>query len=191
MSSPCKRLDQCLTFGNFNVTSPNDKLYVNAALSLTVNCPDGSTPTVQIPAGVIGYVLNFQVGTPPYPDLQMEFNGQNVVIQVPDSTTPDQLDALVMSLLGQIAVLVAKQIGCVAGVFYNTQQVVQVCTSHRAHIGGAIPAGITVSGSSSPKGFITVAAGLVSSSISAQDANLKAIQLAQELFYTQNVICSS
>jgi hypothetical protein len=186
--APCKRLNQCATFGNFNVTSPNDKLYVNNALSLTVNCPDGSVPVVQIPAGVIGYVLNFQIGTPPYPDLQMEFNGQSVVVPVPDDTTSSQLDALVMSLINQVAVLVATQIGCVPGTFYNTQQTVAICTTKPAKVGsgGAVPSGITFSGHN-----LIVASGLISSSISVADANAKAVQLAQELHYTMNAACSS
>lgn len=186
--APCKRLNQCATFGNFNVTSPNDKLYVNNALSLTVNCPDGSVPVVQIPAGVIGYVLNFQIGTPPYPDLQMEFNGQSVVVPVPDDTTSSQLDALVMSLINQVAVLVATQIGCVPGTFYNTQQTVAICTTKAAKVGsgGAVPSGITFSGHN-----LIVASGLISSSISVADANAKAVQLAQELHYTMNAACSS
>ena len=189
--APCKRINQCATFGNFNITSPNDRLYVNNALSLTVNCPDGSMPVVQIPAGVIGYVLNFHVGASPYPDLQIEFNGQSVVVPVPDNTTSSQLDALVMSLINQVAVLVATQIGCVPGTFYNTQQTVQVCTSSKTKIAGAVPLGITVDGSGGSPGHIIVPAGFVSSSISVADANSKAIQLAKELFYTANVACSS
>lgn len=187
---PCRALKNCLTFGDFAASKPNQKLYLNTAQNVTVTCPDLSTPTVAIPAGVIGFVLDFAIGSPPYPDLTLNCVSGQIVVPVPDNATQAQLDGLIAGLLNQCAVQIAKQYGCVPGTFYNTQQVKGCNIGLTPAKAGGLPVGVsieTVSGAS----VLVVPAGLISSTVSIADANLKASQLLNEIFATGNVTCTT
>jgi hypothetical protein len=178
----------CLQFQDFLPSNSSAHLYLNLAQSVTVSCPDGSKPIVNIPAGVIGYVLNFSLGTPPYPDLVLNCVGGQIIVPVPDDTDQDELNSLIQSLLNQCVNKVALQSGCVAGSFVSVQQQVTCGSGLFVTVPGALPVGVTVS----QDGHSLVAtAGLISSTISVADANSKAIQLLNELLSTKNAVCTS
>lgn len=184
MKPPCPT---CLQFPDFVPSSTTQKLYLNAAQNVTVNCPDGSTPTVAIPAGVVGYLLNFELGTPPYPDITLNCIGGQIVVSVPDNTNSGELDVLINQALNKCAAQIGLQLGCVSGEFVNTQQTVTCPESLFANIAGALPVGVSVSGDAHS---LIAAAGLISSTISVQDSNLKATQLLNELIATGNAVCA-
>jgi len=182
---PCKQLARCLQFGDFNVVEGTDTLYLNQPQSLVVTCDDGSTVTVQVPGGVIGFVLKFQLGNPPYPDLMLDCSGTLYSVSVPDDCTQVQLNGLITGILTQCAQQLAKQVGCEPAQFFNTVVSFSPCGG-AVRTPGAIAAGLTVTAHG-----VSVAAGTVSSSISQNDANAKAVQLAQEAFFTGNLACSA
>lgn len=180
----------CLQFQDFLPSTTVGKLYLNTAQSITVTCPDGSTPTVQIPAGVIGFVLNFSIGTPPYPDLVLNCVGGQIIIPVPDDSVQAQVDVLITQMLNQCAAQIALQNRCVPGEFVNEIQQMgcPAGTGTFVTINGAVPPGI---GFSDDDHFLTIAAGTITSTVSVADANSKAKQLLAELFATGNVICTT
>lgn len=182
--NPCPT---CLQFQDFIPSNTTQKLYLNAAQTIMVTCPDGSTPTVNIPAGVIGYLLNFELGNPPYPDLTINCVSGQIVVPVPDTVNQPDLDFLINRMLNQCANQIGLQLACKSGEFVNTQQM-QTCVSLLfVNVIGGIPAGVTIS---SDGHSLIAAAGLISSTISVEDANLKAIQLLAEIFATGNVTCN-
>lgn len=185
MKPPCPT---CLQFQDFIPSSTTQRLFLNPAQSVTVNCPDGSTPTVQIPAGVVGYLLSFEIGNPPYPDLILNCAGSQIVVPVPDNATGAELENLINQMLGKCAGQIGLQIGCKAGEFVNEKQTFACSDNFYVGVPGALPSGVSVS---SDTHSLIARAGLISSTISVEDANLKAVQLLKEIFATRNAVCSA
>lgn len=184
---PCKTLKDCIQFADFTPSNPNDKLYLSTAQAVVVTCPDGTQTTVNMDAGIVGYVLTFQLGNPPYPDLTLNCTGGTITVSVPDGINQAQLDALINGMLNTCLSQIAINIGCVSGVFYNTQQQFLCPNNHSMYIAGAVPTGVAVLGSG--KG-IYILAGVVQSTTSVADANSKALQVLKDLYDTGNVACS-
>jgi hypothetical protein len=193
-TTPCKRLGNCIQFQDFVPSSPTDKLYINKEVTLTVTCPAGTQATQTLPAGIVGYVLKFAIGSAPYPNLVLNCTGGQISIPVPDDVTQAQLDDLINGMLTTCLNQIAINIGCLsgsAGTFFNTQQNYNPCGGENActDIEGALPAGVT-NVNSQPVG-LTMAAGVVQSTISVADANAKAQQVLAEIYSTGNVICAT
>lgn len=191
---PTCRPVACLRFGDFTITQPTDVLFQNAAQNFVVNCPSGSTPVVMIPAGVVGFVLTFALGQPPYPDLTLNCTGGMITVPVPANITPAQLMALINGLINQCAQQVATQIGCFSASYLNTQQLFQPPCSLGAGklvvaLGppNGIPNGV---GIDSTLSFIVVSGGTITSTVSQADANGKALQLAQEMYQSGQILCT-
>ena len=160
-----------------------------------MTCPAGTQATQTLPAGIVGYVLKFAIGSAPYPNLVLNCTGGQISIPVPDNVTQAQLDDLINGMLTTCLNQIAINIGCLsgsAGTFFNTQQAYNPCASDvETELSGAVPAGVTpASSESSQFGGATIAAGLVQSTISVGDANAKAQQLLAELYSTGNVFCN-
>jgi hypothetical protein len=186
LTTPCKRGGNCIQFQDFVPSSPNDKLYVNKAQNVTVACPSGSTSVVPIPAGVVGYVVKFAIGDAPYPNLTLNCTGGALNIPVPDDVTQGQLDDLVNGMIQTCVNQIAQGVGCAAGSFFNTQQAYSPCPGNAVLV--AAPAGVSLAPGSSPNGLVMMA-GIVESTISVADANSKAQQVLQEIFFTGNASC--
>jgi hypothetical protein len=183
--NPCKRLCDCIQFADFVPSTTTDKLYVNSAQSITVTCPDGTQTNVSIPAGIIGYVLTFDIGQGPYPDLILNCTGGMLVVPVPSDVTQAQLDALVNGMINTCLAQLAVNIGCAPpGVYYNTMQTIS-CPSNNVQVPGALPAGVSANASN-----LSMAAGVVESTISVDDANAKSLQVLYDMFQTGNANCS-
>lgn len=193
---PCKRTGNCIQFQDFQPSSPTDKLYINKETTLTVTCPAGTQVTQTIPAGVVGYVLKFAIGSAPYPNLVLNCTGGQISVPVPDDVTQAELDDLVNGMLTTCLNQIAINIGCLSGgngTFFNTQQTYNPCgpvdgPAGCTEIQGAVPAGVTPSLGNSNNG-LTIASGVVQSTISVADANAKAQQLGQEIYSTGNALC--
>jgi hypothetical protein len=187
---PCKALAKCLQFEDFTPSQTSDKLYLSAAQSITVTCPSTETATVSLEGGVVSYVLNFEIGTPPYPNLTLNCTGGQISVPVPDNVTQADLDALINGMLQTCLQQVAKSIGCTGGVFFNTQQIYGGCSPDLLCqiITGGAPAGVFTTGGAESK--VAIASGTIMSTISVNDANLKANQVLNELFATQNAECN-
>jgi hypothetical protein len=181
---PCQVLKECLQFQDFLPSVQTGKLYQSAAQLVTVTCPSGTQVTVNLDAGVVSYVVNFELGNPPYPDLMLNCTGGTIMVPVPNSTTQAQLDALVNGMINTCLSQIAVNQGCQTGLFFNTQQTIS-CPSNNVLIPGAIPAGISANGQN-----LTMAAGVVESTISVADANGKALQVLYDMFQTGNTNCS-
>ena len=184
--TPCKRVCSCIQFQDFVPSTPTDKIYYSTAQTVTVTCPSGVTATVNLDAGLVAYALTFPLGNPPYPDLVLNCSNSTITVPVPDNTTQDELDALIVGMLNQCLQQIATNIGCVSGVFFNTQQSVP-CPSENVLMAGAFPAGVT--GVNTPN--LTMAAGTIQSTISVADANAKALLVLQEIFQTGNATCGT
>lgn len=184
---PCKALAKCLQFEDFTPSQTSDKLYLSAAQSITVTCPSTETATVSLEGGIVSYVLNFEIGTPPYPNLTLNCTGGQISIPVPDNATQADLDALIKGMLQTCLQQVAKSIGCAGGVFYNTEQIFSGCPNGLpcSRVSGGAPSGIFTADRK-----VTIASGSIMSTISVNDANLKANQVLNELYATQNVTCN-
>ena len=189
-TTPCKQIKDCIQFQDFVPSSPNDTLFTNPGSTVTVTCPNGSQVTVDVPAGVVGYVLKFAIGDPPYPDLTLNCTGGLISIPVPDTTTADGLNALVNDLISQCVNQLARSIGCSTGTFFNTQQSVS-CNggSGTVTLVGALPPGVTVSGPGVGN-TLNMAAGVIQSTASVADANAKALLVLNEILATGNATCS-
>ncbi len=182
---PCKTLKNCVEFQDFIFSNPNDRLYSNAAQSLTVTCPDGSRQTVNIPAGIVQYVLPFELGTPPYPNLALTCSDSSISVPVPDNATQSDLDALIKGLIQSCVLKLAASIGCPpAAQFYNTAQSYNPCKGGGVVILGAAPVGI-ITGNEG----LVISAGVISSTISVADANSKTQQVLEDMFNTGNAGC--
>lgn len=187
ISKPCPT---CLQFGDFKPSNSVEKLYLNAAQTVTVNCPDGSSKEVSIPAGVVGFVLDFSIGSAPYPDISLNCVGGEIVVSVPDKSDQGDLDGLINGMLNKCVSQIATQSACTTGEFVNTVQQYLGCASDVQFvlIPGGIPNGVSIS---SDGHYLVIAGGIISSTISVSDANAKAIQLLKELFATGNAICGN
>ncbi len=185
---PCKTLKDCLQFKDFDASNTNAKLYLSTTKTLTIACPSGESQTVNLDAGIIGYVLNFQPGNPPYPDLVLNCTGGQITVPVPDGINQAQLDALIVQLLNTCLEQIAKDIGCSSGNFYNTLQSIKC--SGGFTIAGAVPTGISIVTIGSSNDTLQISGGIVQSSISTADANQKALQLLNDAVKTGNVICA-
>lgn len=196
-SLPCGKLGNCLQFQDFLPSSSSDKLYVNTAQSVAVTCPAGTNVTVPIPAGVVGYVLKFQIGSAPYPDISLNCTGGMISIPVPDTITQPQLDDLIMGMLNQCVQQIATNIGCQPGTFFNTQQSLNPCTGNENLVNsssvlgsgasGALPAGVYINSDCS---LLIMVPGTIQSTVSTADANSKAQQVLAEIFSTGNAQCA-
>lgn len=185
-----KNCPTCLQFEDFKPSNSTEKLYLNSAQTVMVNCPDGTTPSVTIPAGVVGFVLDFTLGNPPYPDLTLNCIGGQINVSVPDNVSQKELDALINGMLDKCAAQIGLQTGCVPGEFQNTIQTYTGCPNPLDYVNivGGVPVGI---GPSSDGHSLSANSGLIFSTVSVDDANKKTIQLLKELFATRNVICST
>lgn len=182
--NPCPT---CLQFEDFVPSVSKDKLYLSAAQNLTVNCPGGTSATVPLPAGIIGYALTFDIGNPPYPNLVLNCVSGTISIPVPDNATQNDLDALINSMLNQCLAQIAVNIACASGAFFNTTQTFSACAgATTVTLSGALPNGVTLD---SVNNVLTMAAGIIQSVISVSDANGKAQQVLREIFSTGNVTC--
>lgn len=189
---PCKTLKDCIQFADFTPSDPNDKLYLSTAQAVVVTCPDGTQTTVNMDAGIVGYVLTFQLGNPPYPDLTLNCTGGTITVSVPDNANQQQLDDLINGMLNTCLQQIAKNIGCGTGQFFNTQQTYNPCSDPDAHtyIQGAVPAGVGLANPPNESG-LSMAAGIIQSTISIADANAKAQLVLEEIFSTGNAICNN
>lgn len=191
---PCKALKDCITFNDFSPSVSDDKLFVSPAANITITCPSGSVITTNLDAGTVGYVLNFQLGNPPYPNLVLNCTGGTITVPVPDDTTQSQLETLINGMLNTCLNQIASSIGCAAGQFFNTPQNYNPCdlggSSPNTRVVGNVPAGVTPGPASPevPQG-LTMAGGIVQSTISVADANAKAQAVLQEIFSTGNADC--
>jgi hypothetical protein len=197
MNTPCKQLQTCIQFQDFIPSNPNYKLYVSPAQTLTVNCPSGTTASIAMPAGIIGYTLKFAIGDSPYPNISMNCTNGFVSYPVPANVTQPQLDAIIYQMLNACVAQIAQSIACQAGVFLNTQQTYNPCGGALPNTWGqgGIPAGVTPQNSPSATPVLAVGAsilsGTIQSNISQTDANSKALALLSELYSTGNLICHS
>jgi hypothetical protein len=186
----------CTTFGDFKIVNPTDVLYKNPAYNLIVQCPNGSTPFYTVPAGTIGFVLNFAIGEPPYPNLTLDCTGGLITVPVPSNTTQAQLVSLIQGMLAQCGNQIALQNACVNATYLNTvQQFEPLCQAGTGQLvyaqvappDNGVPAGVSIDSTST---FIVVSAGVITSTVSQADANGKALQLAQEMFNSGQIICN-
>ena len=185
----CKALKSCITFNDFAVSTSNDKLFVSPAANITITCPSGVVITKSLDAGAVGYVLDFELGTPPYPNLILNCTGGTITVPVPDDTTEAQLEALINGMLNTCLNQIATSIGCTGGVFFNTQQSVICANGQPAFPGGAFPPGVSGGVPNQPN--LVMSAGIIQSTISVADANAKALQVLNEVFSTGNVKCGT
>ncbi len=187
---PCKVLANCLQFEDFAASQTQRNLYLSTAQNVTVTCPSNTVVTVPLEGGIVTYMLNFQLGNPPYPNLTLNCTGNTISIPVPDNTTQADLDALIQGMLNQCLKQIAVSIGCVAGSFFNTQQNYQPCPpSGGTVISGAVPGGVTVVGGIGSLGIV-MAPGTIQSTVSVADANSKAQEVLREIYSTGNVTCN-
>lgn len=184
--NPCPT---CLKFQDFVSSTPVNKVYTSAAQTLTVTCPSGAETTVQLPAGIIGFNLTFELGNPPYPDLVLNCVNGTITVPVPDNTTQPELDMLVNGLLLKCLNQFAINLGCVTGVFFNTQQTLNCTISGFVRSPGAFPAGVSIDNPNRGNNLV-MAAGVIQSTLSVADANAKALEVLYEIFRTGNANCS-
>lgn len=191
--TPCKQLINCIQFQDFLVSNPNHKLYVNQQLEVTITCPSGITSTTLMPAGIIGYVLKFTIGSPPYPDLSMNCTGGYLDIPVPATTTQPQLDALINGMLTQCVQQIAQNLLCQPGSYVNTAQLYNPCSGATPNtLGqGAVPGGVSPGNGLTSATGASISPGSIPSTVSIADANSKAQLLMVELYQTGNLICHS
>jgi hypothetical protein len=188
---PCKVLKDCLTFPDFITSVTANQLFVSPAQNITVTCPSGTVITTSLDAGAVGFVLNFQLGEPPYPNLVLNCTGGTITVPVPDDTTQAQLVALINGMLNTCMNQIATSIGCAAGVFFNTPQIYNPCNDENPNtfVQGNTPAGVTPQNGGQDENGLMMAGGIVQSTISVGDANAKAQQVLQEIFSTTNANC--
>lgn len=193
---PCIALVNCLPFfpDFIESVSPN-VLYTSPASNVSVVCPNGNTSVVALDAGVVSYNLNFALGNPPYPNITLYCQGGTISVPVPSTTNQVQLTALVQGMLQTCMNQIAMAIGCPSGIFYNTQQTLNLCqTSPNTYtdVKGALPGGVSiVGGGTSGASGLQIAAGAIQSTLSVSDANAKALLLLNEIYSTANVSCGS
>lgn len=187
---PCKALAQCLQFADFEPSSTTEQSFVSPAQAVTVECPNGSNVTVTLEGGIASYVVTFQLGQPPYPNLTLNCIGGTISIPVPDDTTQTGLVTLVNQLLTQCMQQIAISIGCAGGNFSNTQQSIAPCqgAAPGIQLDGALPAGVSIVQNGDFFSLV-MSAGSVTSTESIADANAKAITVLNEIFSTGNVSC--
>lgn len=183
ITKPC---NTCTQFEDFKPSKSALKVYYSEAGVLTVTCPDGTTTTTPLDAGIATYTLNFTLGFPPYPNLVTYCGGKAISIPVPDNATQSDLDALIAGMLSKCVSAIAKVAGCPGGVFYNTQQSVAPCPDYGIDVAGSLPIGVYLDADNQN---LIIPAGLIQSTISVADANAKAILILNEIFSTGNAIC--
>lgn len=184
ITKPC---NTCTQFEDFKPSKSALKVYYSDAGVLTVTCPDGTTTTIPLDAGIATYTLNFALGFPPYPNLVTYCGGKTISIPVPDNATQADVDALIAGMLSKCVSAIAKVVGCPGGVFYNTQQSVAQCPDTGLDVVGSLPIGVYVDADDQN---LIIPAGMVQSTTSVADANAKAILILNELYSTGNVICN-
>lgn len=191
---PCRALANCLQFQDFLPSVTKDKLYLSKAKTIVVTCPSGETAATNLDAGIIGYVLNFELGNPPYPNLTLNCTNGQLSIPVPDTATQAELDALINGMLDSCLTQMATTISCGAGVFYNTLQSYTGCVGDNpcVQVSGALPGGVIfVNQTGETPSMIQIAAGTIQSTVSVADANFKANQVLMEIFTTGNAKCTN
>jgi hypothetical protein len=184
----CQALASGITFTDF-ISSPEiDQTFVSTAQIVTVTCPSGLMVTVPLEGGIVSYVVDFQVGQPPYPNLTLNCIGGTISIPVPSTINEAGLTGLVTTLLNMCISQIATSVGCQPGSYLNTAQSISPCGAGapNIHVIGAVP-----TGTSYAAGVLTISAGTVQSTISIADANAKALQLLNELYNTGNVTCGA
>lgn len=194
---PCKALKKCLESADFIASNSTDLLYQSLGQNITATCVNGTQVTVPFSAGAVGFILDFVLGNPPYPNLVLNCTGGLISVAVPDGTNQTQLNALIQGMLNTCLTQIAIATACGNGVFFNTLQNFTNCSGANALVntqttdpvgGGGLPAGVSVPHGC---GTLQMAAGTIQSEISVADANAKAQQVLKEIFSTGNAVCGN
>lgn len=146
---PCADTGDCLRFPLLFYSLNNHQSYSNELLSFAVECPNGSTQTVYVPPGTINYTLPFPPGFEgPYPPLVLGcVSGGNVVREVPDNATQEQIDTLVDQMIKACARAYAESIvQCPVEVFNNEAVFYQMNCAEGETIAfaGTLPAWLSI-----------------------------------------------
>ena len=109
LCEPCIDQGTCLRFPFVFYDLSNNKSYFNPLFSFLINCPDGTTRTVEVPAGSISYTLPFPVGfAGPYPPLVMGCAAGGLIARnVPNNATQAQIDQIVAEMITTCAQAIA------------------------------------------------------------------------------------
>lgn len=107
---PCKEQGECLRFDLVFYNINGNKTYSNDAIGFAVECPNGTTETVVIPAGEIFFTLPFPPGYEgEYPPLVLGCAvGGRIVREIPSGSTQEEIDAIVAEMINTCAESLAQ-----------------------------------------------------------------------------------